>query len=415
VGRRCGKMARMNQISRFALAALLGATGSVVVSSQTASSGVSPQAAQVHSRAIVLDTHADTTQRMIFDPRFNIGERHSDGNIDIPRMRDGGMDALFFSIWVPSEVTGPIAVKRAFDQIDAVREAVRTHPNDLMLATTAAEVRKAAADHKIAALMGMEGGHMIDDDLRLLRDYYALGVRYMTLTHFKNNNWADSSTDRPAHNGLTAFGKDVVREMNRLGMMIDISHVADKTFYDVIALTKVPVIASHSSSRAIANHPRNMTDDMMRALAKNGGVIMINYHAGFLSEEFRVASEKRSGDIVNQMAEMSKKCGGNEACTTMEDDRMDHEAMMNGQLPKVSWEKIIEHIDHAVKVAGADHVGLGSDFDGATMPLGMEDVTKLPKITDALLKKGYSEQDVEKILGANLLRAMEAVENGAGK
>jgi membrane dipeptidase len=376
---------------------------------------VSPQAAQVHSRAIVLDTHADTTQRMVFDPRFNIGERHSDGNIDIPRMRDGGMDALFFSIWVPSDVTGPPAVKRAFDQIDAVREAVRTHPNDLVLATTVADVRKAAADKKIAALMGMEGGHMIDDDMRLLRDYYALGVRYMTLTHFKNNNWADSSTDKPAHNGLTAFGKDVVREMNRLGMMIDISHVADKTFYDVIGLTRVPVVASHSSSRAIANHPRNMTDDMMRALAKNGGVIMINYHAGFLSEEFRVASEKRSGNIVQQMAEMSKKCGGNEACTTMEDDRMDHEAMMNGQLPKVSWEKIIEHIDHAVKVAGADHVGLGSDFDGATMPLGMEDVTKLPKITDALLKKGYSEADVEKILGANLLRVMEAVEKGAGK
>jgi len=316
---------------------------------------------------------------------------------------------------VPSDVTGPPAVKRAFDQIDAVREAVRTHPNDLMLATRAADVRKAAADHKIAALMGMEGGHMIDDDVRLLRDYYALGVRYMTLTHFKNNNWADSSTDKPAHNGLTPFGKDVVREMNRLGMMIDISHVADKTFYDVIGLTTVPVIASHSSSRAIANHPRNMTDDMMRALAKNGGVVMINYHAGFLSEEFRVASEKRSGNIVQQMAEMSKKCGGNEACTTLEDARMDQEAMMNGQLPKVSWEKIIDHIDHAVKVAGADHVGLGSDFDGATMPLGMEDVTKLPKITDALLKKGYSEADVEKILGANLLRVMEAVEKGAGK
>jgi len=407
-------MARMKQLMRAVVVAAALAFPVIVVA-QTQSSGVSPQAAQVHSRAIVLDTHADTTQRMVFDPRFNIGERHSDGNIDIPRMRDGGMDALFFSIWVPSDVTGPPAVKRAFDQIDAVREAVRTHPNDLVLAATVADVRKAAADKKIAALMGMEGGHMIDDDMRLLRDYYALGVRYMTLTHFKNNNWADSSTDKPAHNGLTAFGKDVVREMNRLGMMIDISHVADKTFYDVIGLTKVPVIASHSSSRVIANHPRNMTDDMMRALAKNGGVIMINYHAGFLSEEFRVASEKRSGNIVQQMAEMSKKCGGNEACTTMEDDRMDHEAMMNGQLPKVSWEKIIEHIDHAVKVAGADHVGLGSDFDGATMPLGMEDVTKLPKITDALLKKGYSEQDVEKILGANLLRVMEAVEKGAGK
>ncbi|HEV3062214.1 MAG TPA: dipeptidase [Vicinamibacterales bacterium] len=388
-----------------AIAALVVLSVPAVVLTQT-------QAARVHERAIVVDTHADTTQRLVFDPKFNIGERHGDGNIDIPRMKDGGLDALFFSIWVPSDVTGPPAVKRAFDQIDAVREAVRAHPNDLVLATTAADVRRAANEHKIAALMGVEGGHMIDDDMRLLRDYAALGVRYMTLTHFKNNNWADSSTDKPAHNGLTPFGKDVVREMNRLGVMVDISHVADKTFYDALAVTTVPVIASHSSCRAIANHPRNMTDDMLRALAKNGGVVMINYHAAFLSEEFRVASEKRNGTVVASMDAMSKKCGGNEACTTMESERADHEAMAKGELPKVMWEKIIEHIDHAVKIAGADHVGLGSDFDGATMPIGLEDVSKLPKITDALLKKGYSEQDVEKILGGNILRVMEAVEKG---
>src|SRR5262245_5936044 len=377
-----------------------------------------PNGRAVHDRAIVVDTHADTTQRLIYDPKFNIGERHGDGNVDIPRMRDGGMDAVFFSIWVPSDVTGPIAVKRAFDQIDAVREAVRLHPNDLMLATTAADVRRAATERKIAALMGVEGGHMIDDDMRQLRNFAALGVRYMTLTHFKNNNWADSSTDKPVHNGLTAFGKDVVREMNRLGVMVDISHVADKTFYDVLGLTTAPVIASHSSCRIIANHPRNMTDDMLRALAKNGGVVMINYHAGFLSEEFRVASEKKSGNVVAAMAALSKKCGGNEACTTMEGERIDHEAMMKGELPKVSWEKIIEHIDHAVKVAGTDHVGLGSDFDGATMPLGIEDASKLPKITDALLKKGYAEADVQKILGGNILRVMEQVERvaqGGGK
>src|SRR5205823_2569911 len=174
-----------------------------------------------------------------------------------------------------------------------------------------------------------------------------------------------------------------------------------------------PVIASHSSSRAIANHPRNMTDDMMRALAKNGGVVMINYHAAFLSEEFRVASEKKSGTVVQSMAAMSKRCGGNEACTTMESERIDHEAMARGELPKVMWEKIVDHIDHAVKVAGAEHVGLGSDFDGATMPIGMEDASKLPKITDALLKKGYAEPDVEKILGGNILRVMEAVEKAA--
>src|SRR5262245_36493964 len=366
----------------------------------------------VHERAIVVDTHADTTQRLIFDPKFNIAERHSDGNIDVPRMRDGGMDALFFSIWVPSDLTGAAAVKRAFDQIDAVREMVRQDPKDLMLATTADDVKKAAAEKKIAVLMGVEGGHMIDDDIRQLRNFAALGVRYMTLTHFKNNNWADSSTDKPAHNGLTPFGKDVVREMNRLGMMIDISHVADKTFADVLALTTAPVIASHSSSRAISHHPRNMTDDMMKALAKNGGVVMINYHVSFLSDEFRVASEKQNGDIVAANAAMSKKCGGNEACSTMESERIDHEAMAKGILPKVTWEKIVEHVDHAVKVAGVDHVGLGSDFDGATMPIGMEDVSKLPKITEALLKKGYSEQDISKILGGNILRVMEQVEKG---
>jgi membrane dipeptidase len=247
----------------------------VVVLAQAPADSVSPRAKQLHDRAIVVDSHDDTTQRLIFDKTFDIGKRNPNGNIDIPRMREGGLDALFFSIWVPSDVTGPTAVRRALDQIDAVREAVRTHPHDLMLATTAADVRKAAADHKIAALMGMEGVHMIDDDLRLLRVYAALGVRYMTLTHYKNNNWADSSTDQPAHNGLTAFGKDVVREMNRLGVMVDISHVADKTFFDAIETTKAPMIASHSSSRVIANHARNMTDDMMRALVRNGGVVMI--------------------------------------------------------------------------------------------------------------------------------------------
>jgi membrane dipeptidase len=190
------KIVRMKKALRMVAGALLVAPALLVAQA--------PNARDVHDRAIVVDTHADTTQRLIFDPKFNIAERHGDGNIDIPRMRDGGLDALFFSIWVPSEVTGPIAVKRAFDQIDAVREAVRQHPDALMLATTAADVRKAVSEKKIAALMGVEGGHMIDDDIRQLRNFAALGVRYMTLTHFKNNNWADSSTDKPQHNGLTA-------------------------------------------------------------------------------------------------------------------------------------------------------------------------------------------------------------------
>jgi membrane dipeptidase len=367
--------------------------------------------ADVHTRAIVVDTHDDTTQRLLFEKGFDIGTRHENGNIDIPRMREGGLDALFFSIWVPSDVTGPPAVKRALQLIDRVHEAVRTHPKDLVLATTAAEIRRAAAEKKIAALMGMEGGHMIDDDLGTLRDFARLGVRYLTLSHFKNNNWADSSTDTPAHNGLTDFGKEVVRELNRLAMMVDISHVSDKTFADVLEITSVPVIASHSSCRAIANHPRNMTDDMMRALAQNGGVIMINYEVSFLSEENRLASEK-AGGVVAALAQMSKKCGGDEACSTLETARLTREAMDKGTLPAVSWEKIVEHIDHAVKVAGVDHVGLGSDFDGATMPIGMEDASKLPKLTTALMAKGYAAADVEKILGGNILRVMEQVEAG---
>jgi membrane dipeptidase len=365
----------------------------------------------VHQRAIVVDTHDDTTQRFLFDKTFDIAARNNGGSIDIPRMRDGGLDALFFSIWVTGDVTGPRAVKAAMQQIDRVREAVRLHPNDLVFATTAADIRRAAADHKIAALMGVEGGHMIDEDLGVLRQFAALGVRYLTLTHSLNTTWADSSGDKPAHNGLTPFGKDVVRELNRLGVMVDISHVADKTFYDALETTKAPVIASHSSCRAISNHPRNMTDDMLRALGKNGGVVMINYNAAFLSEEFRVA--RRSADLQARLDATAKACGADEACKILGEQRVSHEAMRSGELPTVGWEKIVEHIDRAVKVAGVDHVGLGSDFDGAVMPIGMEDASQLPKITDALLKKGYSDRDVTKILGGNILRVMDDVAQAA--
>lgn len=372
---------------------------------------ISDQARRVHEQAIVLDTHADTPQRLLYDKSFDIGARDTCGHIDIPRMREGGLDAIFFSIWMPSTVTGPEAVKRSLRLIDTVRQAVRNYPDDLLLATTADEVRRAHRQRKIAALIGMEGGHMIDDDLGVLRMYAALGVRYLTLTHFLNNNWADSSTDKPAHNGLTAFGRDVVRELNRLGVMVDISHVSDKSFYDVLEVTGAPVIASHSSSRAISKHPRNMSDDMLRALAENGGVIMINYHASYLSEEFRAASEALGRDVTTIMQEMERQCGQDQACMILAFHRQERQMMAEGKLPKVSWEKIIEHIDHAVKVADIDHVGLGSDFDGATMPFGMEDASNLPKITDALLKRGYPEEDVEKILGLNLLRVMERVEH----
>ena len=374
---------------------------------------VSARASQIHRRAIVVDTHDDTPQRLLFDKTFDIGRRHDNGSIDVPRMREGGLDALFFSIFVPGDVTGPLAVRRAMALIDSVHEAVRRHPADLVLATTAADIRRAAAAGKIAALMGMEGGHMIDDDLGLLRSYASLGIRYLTLTHSVNTNWADSSGDTPRHNGLTAFGRDVVRELNRLGVMVDVSHVADKTFYDALEVTRAPVIASHSSCRALSNHPRNMTDDMLRALARNGGVVMINFSVGFLSEEHRVASQK-AGGTAKMFEKLLKTCG-NEACAILESDRLTRSAMMSGALPRVSWERIVDHIDHAVKVAGVEHVGLGSDFDGTSLPLGMEDASMLPKLTQALLDRSYSERDIQKILGGNILRVMERVEQARGR
>jgi len=370
---------------------------------------VSDKARKLHFSSIVVDTHDDTTQRFL-DGKFDVGERTNTGSIDIPRMKEGGLNAIFFSIWIPSKVTGPEAVRRALQQIDAVREQVRKHPRDLVLATTAAEIREAKKKGQIAALIGVEGGHMINSDLDVLRKFAGLGVRYMTLTHSGNDEWADSSTDKAVHNGLTDFGKDVVREMNRLGVMVDISHVSDKTFADALAISKAPMFASHSSCRAICDAPRNMTDEMMKALASKGGVIQINYHVGFLSQEFRDAEKADPKINAAIELEVTKRCGDNEACQLLEGDKLTREAVEQGKLPRIGYEKIIEHIDHAVKAAGADHVGLGSDFDGANMPYGMEDATRLPLITEALLKKGYSESDVRKILGENTLRVMTEVE-----
>jgi len=390
----------------FLSVCLLEATLMLVSAS---SDSVSDQANRLTHSAIVIDTHDDTTQRLL-DPHFDLAARHSDGNIDIPRMRDGGLSAIFFSIWIPGKILGPEAVKQALVQIDAVRETVRKHPNDLVLATSADDIRAAHAQGEIAALMGVEGGHMMGNDLAVLRTFAALGVRYMTLTHMENNEWADSSTAKPEHNGLTDFGRNVVLEMNRLGIIVDVSHVSDKTFYAALSVSKAPVFASHSSCRALCNAARNMTDDMMRDLAKHGGVIQINYHVGFLSQEFRdyenahPDAEKEINDAV------TKRCGGNEACKLTAGDQIVREFMESGKLPKVNWTVIVDHIDHAVKAAGIDHVGLGSDFDGAVMPIGMQDVTRLPQITDALLKKGYSESAIRKILGENTLRVLADVQ-----
>jgi membrane dipeptidase len=398
----------MSRLCLFSICCLLG--GILPLLALTSQSQpISQKAHDLHFRSLVVDTHDDTTQRLL-DPKFDLGARHDDGSIDIPRMREGGLDALFFSIYIPGTVTGPTAVQRALEQIEAVRRQVTLYPNALVLATTAAEIRSAFAARKIAVLLGVEGGHMINDDLKNVDKFASLGVRYMTLTHMLNTDWADSSTDKPSHNGLTDFGKQVVLEMNRVGMMVDVSHIADKTFYDVLATSRAPVIASHSSCRALDDAPRNMTDDMIKALAAKGGVIQINYHVGFLSQEFRDA-EKAAPDLGKAIeAESKKRCGGQEACQLIEADKILREYVEQGKLPRVYWTKIIDHIDHAVKLVGADHVGLGSDFDGADMPYGMEDATHLPQITNALLEEGYSESDIIKILGANTLRLMRDVE-----
>ncbi|MCI0490727.1 MAG: dipeptidase [Blastocatellia bacterium] len=361
---------------------------------------VQERARKLHFSSIVLDTHIDTTPKLQTDWKFT--EEHTEGHIDLPRMKKGGLNALFFSIYMSGTVTGPKAVNDSIERIAAVHKLVEDMPGEIALCTTAGEVRRARKEGKIAALLGMEGGHMINNSLAVLRMYAALGVRYLTLTHSVNTDWADSSGDEPKHNGLTDFGKEVVRELNRLGVMVDISHVADKTFWDALEVSRAPVIASHSSCRAISGHARNMTDDMIKALAAKGGVIQINYLDQFIDNDLYEYMKKAQP----VMRELRRQYPGRENAGKVREEL----ARQFGPPPKASWEKIIEHIDHVVKLVGVDHVGLGSDFDGASMPEGMEDVTHLPKITEALLRKGYKEADIKKILGENTLRLLSEVE-----
>src|SRR5215467_7025605 len=370
---------------------------------------IAERARRLHFSSIVLDTHDDTTQRF-FSKTYDLAKRNPDGSIDIPRMKEGGMNAIFFSIWIDGRIMGPPAIQKALDQIDAVHENVRRNSKDMVFCRTAEEIRRAHKEGKIAALIGVEGGHMIGNDIRIVRIFGDLGVRYMTLSHFYNDEWADSSTDKPAHNGLTDYGKDIVREMNRQGIMVDISHVSDKTFYDALEVSKAPLIASHSSCRALCNHPRDMTDDMIKSLAAKGGVIQINYEISFIDQAYKDAYDKISGGVVEAMNKVTKDCGGDGDCVSSKIRELQSSMEKSGQLPPVSWERIIDHIDHVVKLVGPDHVGLGSDFDGATMPDGMEDCSKLPKITEALMRKGYKDDDIRKILGGNLLRVMEQAE-----
>jgi membrane dipeptidase len=401
----------------FALLTSLSSAQAPTNPATAAGAPVSAKARAIHDSAIVIDTHADTPQRFL-DEGFDIGSTDPNdiGHISLDKVRRGNLGAEFFSIWVEPTTNQGHYARHTFDLIDSVYEQAARHPDRMMMAFSVADIERAHREHKLAALMGIEGGHSIENDIHLLRDYYRLGVRYMTLSWSNTNEWADSSGDIDDakvqhHNGLTDFGKQVVAEMNRLGMMVDISHVADKTFFDTIAVTKAPVIASHSSARALVAAPRNMTDDMLRAVAKNGGVVQVNFYSGFDDEAFRKANEEQAKDrdaAVQKYADQMKAEG--KTVSYIDEDRIGREWL--AKIPRPPLSALIDHIDHIAKVAGVDHVGLGSDFDGVSgaTPQGIDSAADLPKITQALLDRGYSPDDIKKILGGNLLRVFREVE-----
>src|SRR5215470_3781524 len=366
----------------------------------------------IHKRAITVDMHADTVQRVL-DEHVDLQQQLADGHLDAVRAKAGGLDAQFFSIWVEPQLFGgggPRAVKRADDQIAAVRALADKHPETWQLATTAEDVRRAAQDGKIAALMGLEGGYAIDEKLENVKRYYDLGVRYMSPAWSVSTSWAGSSGDDVgATRGLNQFGKDVVREMNRLGMMVDVSHVSDPTFWDIVRTSTAPVVATHSACRAIADVPRNLTDDMIRALAKTGGVVNVIFYPEHLEPGWSQKKKQVDAEIATMVQEASAAEPGDAVHKKLARDRVRMREYLR-RMPPVTVARIVDHIDHIVKLVGVDHVGIGSDFDGVqitTADLGT--VADLPNLTKELLRRGYTESDVDKILGGNMLRVMDAV------
>lgn len=408
----------------FAAASLLSASAQNTAMTPKSSAAKSTSKTQtsakadplaVHRADIVIDTHADTTQRFL-DENWNLGDPLKGGNLNLESAKTGNLGAEFFSIWVNPEAFKGQYVHRTLSLIDAVYQQAAKYPSQMQMAYSADDIVAAHRQHKFAALMGIEGGHSIDNDLGLLRDYYRLGVRYMTLTWSNSTDWADSSGDytdaKVPHTkeGLTEFGKDVVYEMNRLGMMVDISHVADKTFYRTLVISRAPVIASHSSARALCDAPRNMTDEMLRAVAVNDGVVMVNFYSAFLSQDYRNAMQAQAPERKKAMDELLAK-------SAAEKKPVDQDAMLAidkefaAKIPRPPFHVLIDHIDHIAKVAGVDHVGLGSDFDGvSSLPEGIDSAADLPKITQALMERGYSAADCDKILGGNFLRVFRRVE-----
>jgi len=366
---------------------------------------IQARAIELNRSSFVFDTHNDTLMRVV-DQEIDLGVRLNEGHIDIPRIREGGTDALIFACYTSPDLMPHQCATRALKMVDAMYKQIELHPNDLELALTTSDIERVTHAGKIAAVLAIEGGHTIEDDLGILRMFYKLGVRSMTLTHFNNNNWADGSAPEqtiPNHGGLTDFGREVIREMDRLRMLIDISHAADSTFWHVMETSKRPVIASHSDAYALNSHHRNLKDDQIKAIAERRGVIGANYYAGFLSSKVNDEMEAmRKSDEYKQIQEEFK------------DDRRGRAAAMQKLYQKVlspvPLSVLIDHIDYIVKLVGPDYVGLGSDFDGiSAAPQDLEDISKVPAITAALLERGYSDEDIKKILGANWLRVFREV------
>jgi len=367
----------------------------------------------IHRRAIAIDMHADTPQRLL-DEQVDLAQRLPDGHFDSVRAREGGLSAQFFSIWVEPQLFGAggaTAIKRADEQIAAVRALAERHPETWQFATTAADIRRITADHKLAALTGLEGGYAIDEKLENVERYYKLGVRYMSPAWTESLSWAGSSGDEAGRTrGLNDFGRRVVREMNRLGMMVDVSHVSDKTFWELVNTSSKPVIATHSGCRAIANVPRNLTDEMIQALAKTGGVVNVIFYPEHLEPGWSDKKKKVDAEIADEVQRASAAEPGDVAHKKLARDRVRREEFAR-RLPPVMVSRLVDHIDHIVKLVGVDHVGIGSDFDGVQATLSdLKDISQLPNLTRELLRRGYSETDIDKILGGNMLRVMEATE-----
>ena len=365
------------------------------------------KALKIHDEAIVVDTHTDTPMIM-YHRNIDIGKRTENSNVDLIRMKEGGLDAIFLAVFVSNHLDKKQPSKLAMEVIDSIYRQVEKYPDLAQMAYSAGDIERIHRTGKRAILIGMENGGPVEGSLAFLRNYYRLGVRYITLTHGSNNDICDSSTDeKPQWNGLSPFGKEMVQEMNRLGMIIDVSHISDQAFWDVMEISKAPVMASHSCVRAICDVPRNLTDDMIKALAKNGGVIQINFFSTFLSDEYGKKAEAVRKKLEPFREELKEK---------YKDNRSGYwtaymEEFQKYAPPSPSIDVLIDHIDHVVKLVGADYAGLGSEFDGASdYPVGLKDVTGYPMITYKLLQKGYSANDIKKILGGNFLRVFRAIE-----